>query len=146
MTGTPFADAVAPVRRGDNTSDVAAAELLAMLTDKELLWLLDGDKALLESVVDGARTRTNFLAVTAGRIDRVGIPGLRFTDGPRGVGIAPSTSFPVAIARAATWDIDVERRVGAAIGAEARVLGANFWGGLCINVAPFPGWGRAQES
>ena len=143
---TPFAEAVDAVRRGDKNSDQAAAELLDMLTDKELLWLLDGDKALLEAVVDGARTRTNFLAVTAGRIDRIGIPGLRFTDGPRGVGIAPSTSFPVAIARAATWDVDIERRVGAAIGAEARVHGANFWGGLCINVAPFPGWGRAQES
>ena len=143
---TPFTEAVDAVRRGDKISDDAAAELLHMLTDKELLWLLDGDKALLESVVDGARTRTNFLATTAGRIDRVGIPGLRFTDGPRGVGIAPSTSFPVAIARAATWDVDVERRVAAAIGAEARVHGANFWGGLCINVAPFPGWGRAQES
>lgn len=143
---TPFEDAVDAVRRGEKNSDEAAAELLHMLTDKELLWLLDGDKALLESVVDGARTRTNFLATTAGRIDRIGIPGLRFTDGPRGVGIAPSTSFPVAIARAATWDVDVERRVAAAIGVEARVHGANFWGGLCINVAPFPGWGRAQES
>lgn len=143
---TPFEDAVEAVRRGDKNSDEASAELLHMLTDKELLWLLDGDKALLESVVDGVRTRTNFLATTAGRIDRIGIPGLRFTDGPRGVGIAPSTSFPVAIARAATWDVDVERRVAAAIGAEARVHGANFWGGLCINVAPFPGWGRAQES
>ena len=145
-SGTPFAEAVEAVRRGEKNSDDAAAELLHMLTDKELLWLLDGDKALLESVVDGARTRTNFLATTAGRIDRIGIPGLRFTDGPRGVGIAPSTSFPVAIARAATWDVDVERRVAAAIGAEARAHGANFWGGLCINVAPFPGWGRAQES
>ena len=143
---TPFADAVDAVRRGDKNSDDAAVELLAMLTDEELLWLLDGDKAMVSAVVHGARTRTNFLAVTAGRIDRIGIPGLRFTDGPRGVGIGPSTSFPVAIARAATWDVDVERRVAAAIGAEARAHGANFWGGLCINVAPFPGWGRAQES
>jgi beta-glucosidase len=143
---TVFDDAVDAVRRGDKSSDDAATELLSLLTDSELLWLLDGDRALIESVVHGMRTRTNFLAVTAGRIDRIGIPGLRFTDGPRGVGIAPSTSFPVAIARAATWDVEMERRVAAAIGAEARALGANFWGGLCINVAPFPGWGRVQES
>ncbi|MCV7303407.1 glycoside hydrolase family 3 C-terminal domain-containing protein [Mycobacterium barrassiae] len=143
---TPFAYAVDAVRRGEKSSDEAADEILRMLTDRELLWLLDGDKPMVRSVVDGARTRTNFLAVTAGRIDRIGIPGLRFTDGPRGVGIAPSTSFPVSIARAATWDIDIERRVAAAIAAEARAHGANFWGGLCINVAPFPGWGRAQES
>jgi beta-glucosidase len=142
----PFAEAVDAVRRGEQNSADAATALAHMLTDRELLWLLDGDKALLATVVEGVRTRTNFLAVTAGRIDRIGIPGLRFTDGPRGVGIGPSTSFPVAIARAATWDVDVERRVCAAIGAEARAHGANFWGGLCINVAPFPGWGRAQES
>jgi beta-glucosidase len=145
-SGTPFAEAVDAVRRGDKDADEAAAGLLRMLTDNELLWLLDGDKPMIKTVVEGARTRTNFLAVTAGRIDRIGIPGLRFTDGPRGVGIRPSTSFPVAIARASTWDVDVERRVAAAIGAEARVHGANWWGGLCINVAPFPGWGRAQES
>jgi beta-glucosidase len=143
---TPFAEAVDGVRRGNKDADEAAAELLHMLTDNELLWLLDGDKPMVKAVVDGARTRTNFLAVTAGRIDRIGIPGLRFTDGPRGVGIRPSTSFPVAIARASTWDVDVERRVAAAIATEARVHGANWWGGLCINVAPFPGWGRAQES
>lgn len=145
-SGTPFAQAVDAVRRGEKDADEAADALLQMMTDKELLWLLDGDKTMISSVVDGARTRTNFLAATAGRIDRIGVPGLRFTDGPRGVGIAPSTSFPVAIARASTWDVDVERRVAAAIGAEARAHGANFWGGLCINVAPFPGWGRAQES
>ncbi len=144
LSETPFAKVVDAVRRGEKNSDEAAAELLRMMTDRELLWLLDGDKPMVRSVVDGART--NFLAVTAGHIDRIGIPGLRFTDGPRGVGIAPSTSFPVSIARAATWDVDIERRVAAAIGAEARAHGANFWGGLCINVAPFPGWGRAQES
>ncbi|BBW99937.1 beta-glucosidase [Mycolicibacterium moriokaense] len=146
LPGTSFADAVDAVRRGEKSSEEAADEILRMLTDRELLWLLDGDKPMVKSVVDGARTRTNFLAVTAGRIDRIGIPGLRFTDGPRGVGIAPSTSFPVSIARAATWDVDIERRVAAAIATEARAHGANFWGGLCINVAPFPGWGRAQES
>ncbi|MGZ5364981.1 MAG: beta-glucosidase [Mycobacterium sp.] len=145
-SGTPFAEAVDAVRLGERDAGAAASALLHMLTDKELLWLLDGDETMIGSVVDGARTRTNFLAVTAGRIDRIGVPGLRFTDGPRGVGIAPSTSFPVAIARASTWDVDVERRVAAAIGAEARAHGANFWGGLCINVAPFPGWGRSQES
>ncbi|OFJ50545.1 beta-glucosidase family protein [Mycolicibacterium grossiae] len=143
MPETPFAAAVDEVRRGDTSADDAAAALADLLTDDELLWLLDGDRTLLETFRGAG---SGFPAVTAGRIDRVGIPGLRFTDGPRGVAIGPSTSFPVAIARAATWDVDVERRVAAAIGAEARALGATLWGGLCVNVAPFPGWGRAQES
>ena len=143
--GTPFADAVAAVRRGEKDVFQAGAGLLEMLTDGELLWLLDGDRTIRETF---RRISMPFAVpvVTAGRIDRVGIPGLRFTDGPRGVTVGEATSFPVAIARAATWDIDVERRVAAAIGAEARAVGANFWGGLCVNVAPAPGWGRAQES
>jgi beta-glucosidase-like glycosyl hydrolase len=33
-----------------------------------------------------------------------GIPPIGFSDGPRGVIVGHSTSFPVAMARAATWD------------------------------------------
>ncbi len=142
---TPFADAVDAVRRGDKDVAEAATAVLEMLTDTELLWLLDGDKTIRETF-RGIRVPFTMQVVTAGRIDRVGIPGVRFTDGPRGVTVGEATSFPVAIARAATWDVDVERWVAAAVGAEARALGANFWGGLCVNVAPSPGWGRCQES
>lgn len=142
---TPFSAAVGMVLHGKSTAHEAAGALARQLTDDELLWLLDGDKTLLGTIGDMAKA-DSFPVVTAGRIDRLGIPGLRFTDGPRGVAVGASTSFPVAIARAATWDVDLERRVGAAIGAEARALGANLWGGLCVNAAHFPGWGRAQES
>ena len=33
-----------------------------------------------------------------------------------------------------------------AIGQELRALGGNYFGGVCINLAPNPKWGRAQES
>ena len=143
--GTPFAHGVEAVRSGEKSAAEAATSLLELLTDNELMWLLDGDKTIRETF-RGIRRPFAVPVVTAGRIDRVGIPGLRFTDGPRGVTVGEATSFPVAIARAATWDLDIERRVAAAIGAEARAIGANFWGGLCVNVAPSPGWGRSQES
>ncbi len=142
---TPFTDAVAAVRSGATDFAGAAAGLLEKLTDGELLWILDGDRSIRETLRRAGRPFA-VPVVTAGRIDRVGIPGVRFTDGPRGVTVGEATSFPVAIARAATWDVDIERRVAAAIGKEARAIGANFWGGLCVNVAPSPGWGRAQES
>ncbi len=90
--------------------------------------------------------RYNKVPFEAGRIDRLGIPGIRFTDGPRGVALGSSTAFPVAIARAASWDPDLERAVADVIGAEARAQGANLWAGICINLAYAPGWGRAQES
>ena len=57
---------------------------------------------------------------------RLGLGGIRFTDGPRGVSVGNSTCFPVAIARAATFDYDLEERVGEAIGREARAQGANL--------------------
>ncbi len=82
----------------------------------------------------------------AGGAKRPGIPKLRFTDGPRGVCLDHSTCFPVAMARGATWDPDLQEKVASAIAREARAQGANFYGGICINVLRHPGWGRAQET
>ena len=49
------------------------------------------------------------------------------------------------MARAATWDLDLQRRVGDVIGKEARAQGANYWGGLCLNIVRHPSMGRAEE-
>ena len=81
-----------------------------------------------------------------GRVDRLGIPGLLFSDGPRGVVMGHSTAFPVSMARGATWDRELEERVGTAIGLEGRAQGANFFGGVCINLPRHPAWGRVQET
>lgn len=141
---TAFAAEVDAVRRGERTVGDGVTRLLAAMSDAEVLWLLDGDTPVL----DGIRQAGRFDAAPfpAGRIDRLGIPGIRFTDGPRGVVIGTSTSFPVPIARAASWDPDLERDIGAAIGAEARAQGANLFAGICVNLAYAPGWGRSQES
>jgi len=88
----------------------------------------------------------NMKPMPAGENERVGIPGIRFTDGPRGVVLNSSTCFPVAIARGATWDTELEERIGDAIGVEARSQGANFFAGVCINLLRHPAWGRAQET
>ena len=82
---------------------------------------------------------------------RLGIPPIIFSDGPRGVvgprmNIRKPTCFPVAIARAASFDIELEERVGNAIGIELRVHKNNFYGGVCINQLYHPRGGRAQES
>src|ERR1035437_3800777 len=63
-----------------------------------------------------------------GEVPRVGLPGVRLSDGPRGVTLGHSTCFPVSMARGATWDPALEARVGAAMGAEARAQGANLIG------------------
>jgi beta-glucosidase len=79
-------------------------------------------------------------------VSRLGIPGTRFVDGPRGCVAGNATAFPVSMARGATWDVDLEERVGRAIGAEIRVQGGNFFGGVCINLPRHPAWGRIQET
>jgi len=88
----------------------------------------------------------NHAPILHGAVDRLGIPGLRFSDGPRGVVMGASTAFPVSMARSATWDIELEERVGQAIGAEVAAQGGNFFAGVCINLLRHPAWGRAQET
>ncbi len=82
----------------------------------------------------------------AGDVARLGIPGVRFTDGPRGVILDGGTTFPVSMARGAAWDPALEERIGEAIGREIRALGGNYFGGVCINLLRHPAWGRAQET
>ncbi|MCZ7543241.1 MAG: hypothetical protein M5R40_06740 [Anaerolineae bacterium] len=57
-----------------------------------------------------------------------------------------STCFPVSMARGASFDPDLEKRIGDVIGQEARAQGANYFGGVCINLLRHPAWGRSQET
>lgn len=81
-----------------------------------------------------------------GGCERLGVPALYFTDGPRGVVRGQSTCFPVSMARGATWDPELERQVGEVMGIEARAQGCNLSGAVCINLLRHPAWGRAQET
>lgn len=60
-----------------------------------------------------------------------GIPGLRFTDRPRGA----STCSSVPMARGAAWDADLEERVGRVVGLEARAMGASILNAPCVNAS-----------
>ncbi|NQY40828.1 MAG: glycoside hydrolase family 3 C-terminal domain-containing protein [Henriciella sp.] len=81
-----------------------------------------------------------------GGIDRLGVPALYFTDGPRGVARGNSTCFPCTMARGASWERDLERRIGEVMGMEARAQDCNLSGAVCVNLLRHPGWGRAQET
>jgi beta-glucosidase len=78
--------------------------------------------------------------------ERLSIPGFYMVDGPRGVHAGFATAFPVGMARGATWDPALERRVGAAMGLEVAAKGGNVLLAPCINVLRHPRWGRAQET
>ncbi|MFF1876072.1 glycoside hydrolase family 3 protein, partial [Kitasatospora herbaricolor] len=142
-TLSQFDPAVHDVRAGSTTVDAAVERLVDKLTDRELLWLLDGDVPLRSMIRLPAKIKAG--PIVGGAVERLGIPGVRFADGPRGVVMGHSTAFPVTIARAATWDRDLEQRVGYAMGLEARAGGANYSGAVCINLLRHPAWGRAQE-
>ncbi|MFZ4516828.1 MAG: glycoside hydrolase family 3 C-terminal domain-containing protein [Microthrixaceae bacterium] len=119
--------------------------LVAALTDDELVWVMSGDGPLVRGTRAMSR-RYNGEPIVAGEVARLGLPGVRFTDGPRGVVMYHSTAFPSPMARAATFDPALEERVGDAIGVEARAQGANLFAGVCINLLRHPAWGRAQET
>jgi beta-glucosidase len=82
----------------------------------------------------------------SGGDEELGIPPYKMVDGPRGARTGKATAFPVAIARAATFDVDLERRVGLAVGREVAAKGGNVLLAPTINLLRHPGWGRAQET
>lgn len=79
-------------------------------------------------------------------IERLGVEPLFFTDGPRGVARGQSTCFPCTMARGASFDVDLEMRIGEVMGIEARAQGCTLSGAVCINLLRHPAWGRAQET
>lgn len=138
-----YGEAVRAVRAGELNADEAAAQLIDVMTDGEILGLLDGDSPRV--VLPFIPILLDRVPFVAGAVSRLGIPGIRFSDGGRGVVIGASTAFPVTMARAATWDPSLEERVGLAIGLETRARGANYSASVCVNLLRHPGWGRAQE-
>lgn len=103
-------------------------------------------------------------ALTVGRdfwttqpVERLGIPSIWLADGPTGLrksqssrtpGIGdslPATCFPTASALASSWDVDLAREVGSAIGIEAQVQGVQIVLGPGVNLKRSPLAGRNFE-
>jgi beta-glucosidase len=133
---------------GAETIEGRAHELLAQLSSAEKLALLDGDTDFWPGMVDiASRDASHVHPWPAGAVPRLGLDGLRFVDGPRGVVLkGGATTFPPPIARGACWDADLEERIGEAMAREARSFGANWLAAVCVNLLRHPGWGRAQET
>ena len=142
---TAFEEAVDAVREGRPIGEVAR-RLYEGLGDEERLWLLDGDEDFWPGLARFRSEGYNRAPIVHGAIERLGIPGTRFVDGPRGCVAGAGTAFPVSVARGATWDVALEERVGDVIGREIRAQGGNFFGGVCVNLPRHPAWGRAQET
>ncbi|WP_420453681.1 beta-glucosidase [Ilumatobacter sp.] len=88
----------------------------------------------------------------------LGIPSMTLADGPHGIrrqrgdadhlGIGdsvPATCFPTASCLAASWDVDLLREVGVALGREARAAGVGVLLGPGMNIKRHPAGGRDFE-
>ena len=121
--------------------------LVAEMSLKEKIYMLSGH-TIAQTQRDLIKTSRayNVSALPGGGCRRLGIPPVKFTDGPRGVVMGNSTCFPSAALRASTFDPSLEYRIGTAIAKEAIAQDANLFAGVCINLARNPRWGRTQES
>ncbi|MEY2883604.1 MAG: hypothetical protein RL490_1328 [Pseudomonadota bacterium] len=117
-------------------AEASLAEKVGMMSGKGFFDAIKADAGLW-----GARPYR-----AGGGIERLGVPAFYFTDGPRGVARGQSTCFPCTMARGAAFDVDLERRIGEAMGIEIRAQGCNLNGAVCVNILRHPAWGRAQET
>ena len=142
---TAFAEAARRVDGGADVHDEAALLVGALHLD-EKLDCLDGDTDFWSGLADMTGGGYHDHPWPAARVERLGIPGIAFVDGPRGSVVGPATCFPVSMARGATFDPGLEERIGEAMGLEMRAVGATYTGAVCMNLLRHPGWGRAQET
>ena len=90
-------------------------------------------------------------------IARLGLPSIMLTDGPQGLRKAadrthsglernlPATCFPTASALASSWDVDLLREIGAALGAESAAADVAVLLGPGMNIKRHPLCGRNFE-
>jgi beta-glucosidase len=133
-------------------ADERARLLEEALTEDERYGLLHGIMPLPmvpgTSVPPGAIPAAGYFPP----IERLGVPGLYETDASLGVsnpgGVRPgdtATALPSGLALAATWDPDLAREAGAAIGDEAAKKGFNVLLAGGVNLARDPRCGRNFE-
>ena len=130
------------------TANEIAVVVDAVLTEATLaekIGMLSG-KGFFKAFVEDGRVWAARPYRAGGGIERLGVPALWFTDGPRGVARGQSTCFPCSMARGASFDPDLEMRIGEVMGREARAQGCNLSGAVCFNLLRHPAWGRAQET
>lgn len=113
------------------TSDVdeKVDNILRKMTVKEKLSYIGG--------IDWMYTRN---------IDRLGIPRMKMSDGPQGLGThGQSTAYPATVLLAATWNEDLAYEYGKSLGRDCRARGINVLLGPAVNIYRAPMCGRNFE-
>lgn len=129
----------------NDSTEARAKEILEQMTLKQKVYEMHGHGLARFglSILFSKKVKP----VHAGGNKKFDLPSTIFLDGPRGVSFYKgTTAFPTTMARGASWDVDLERRIGEAMAKEVRALGANYSGAVCMNLLRHPAWGRSQET
>ncbi|MBM9504043.1 glycoside hydrolase family 3 C-terminal domain-containing protein [Actinacidiphila acididurans] len=80
-------------------------------------------------------------------VDRLGVPGMQFTDGPGGVRDGqPATALPSPVSLAASFDPSLAKGYGTVMGTEAKSRGYQVIYGPMVNIVRTPLGGRDFET
>ncbi|MEV4947156.1 glycoside hydrolase family 3 C-terminal domain-containing protein [Streptomyces sp. NPDC053755] len=111
-------------------------------TDPRAFERADALLARMTAAEKEALIRCDFAAVA-----HLGIPALTMVDASAGLrGEQGVTAFPVPLAQAATFDEDLARRIGVALGTEGRAKGYNSLLGPTVDLARTWHFGRQAET
>ncbi|MDR1582954.1 MAG: glycoside hydrolase family 3 C-terminal domain-containing protein [Prevotellaceae bacterium] len=77
---------------------------------------------------------------------RLGIPPLIIEEALHGYQGSGSTTFPIPLANASTWDTTLMYNIGRVIGSEARAHGVHLVLSPNLDLAREPRWGRVEET
>jgi beta-glucosidase len=130
-----------PMQVAQQTPEESAAALVAQMTLDEKI-----------SQTHTTGTGAGGIARLVPGIPRLGIPDLRITNGPAGVGTGsvptqPSaTALPAPVALAATFDTDLAHLYGVTEGRETANVGHNLLEAPDVNIVRVPQGGRAFEN
>ena len=139
--------------RADNIDEV----LKAMTLEEKAKLLVGGANNFFSAnaVVGGEADLVAGAAGTSPAIPRLGIPATVLTDGPAGVRINPTrkgtdktyyaTAFPIGSCLASTWNTELVRQVGQAIGNETKEYRCDVLLGPGMNLHRNPLCGRNFE-
>ena len=153
LTTTIMTAQNAPQLRANNIDVVLAA----MTLEEKAKLLVGGANNFFSAnaVVGGEAHLVAGAAGTTAAIPRLGIPATVLTDGPAGVRINPTregssqtyyaTGFPIGTCLASTWNTDLVREVGAAIGNETKEYRCDVILGPGMNLHRNPLCGRNFE-